>query len=176
MKGKISASKLMIAVIVVLVVIIGAAAWINQQNNGSSGGDADGSLEVVRDGEVIRQFSYEEICSMDSASFEKEIVSGNKGNESGVYRGVPLREILAAADESILSECSSVTGTASDGFVSVYSMSEITGSDSIAVVDEKDGEPLKKRSEGGSGPLRIVAADDTYGTRSTQYLTRIEVS
>ena len=53
----------MIAVIVVLVVIIGAAAWINQQNNGSSGGDADGSLEVVRDGEVIRQFSYEEICS-----------------------------------------------------------------------------------------------------------------
>ena len=67
---------------------------------------------------------------MDSASFEKEIVSGNKGNESGVYRGVPLREILAAADESILSECSSVTGTASDGFVSVYSMSEITGSDS----------------------------------------------
>ncbi len=176
MKGKISASKLMIAVIVVLVVIIGAAAWINQQNNGSSGGDADGSLEVVRDGEVIRQFSYEEICSMDSASFEKEIVSGNKGNESGVYRGVPLREILAAADESILSECSSVTGTASDGFVSVYSMSEITGSDSIAVVYEKDGEPLKKRSEGGSGPLRIVAADDTYGTRSTQYLTRIEVS
>ena len=112
---------------------------------------------------------------MESVSFEKEIVSGNKGNESGVYRGVPLREILAAADESILSECSSVTGTASDGFVSAYSMSEVTGSDSI-VVYEKDGEPLKKRSEGGSGPLRIVAADDTYGTRSTQYLTRIEVS
>lgn len=176
MKGKISGSKLMIAVIAALVVIIGAAAWINQQNNGSAGGDADGSLEVVRDGDVIRQFSYEEICSMESVSFEKEIVSGNKGNESGVYRGVPLREILAAADESILSECSSVTGTASDGFVSAYSMSEVTGSDSIVVVYEKDGEPLKKRSEGGSGPLRIVAADDTYGTRSTQYLTRIEVS
>lgn len=166
----------MIAAIIVLAVIAGTAAWIHHQSGVPAGGDADGSLEIVRDGEIIRKFSYEEICSMKSIFFEKEILSGNKDDESGVYCGVPLREILEAADESVLSECSSVTATAADGFVSAYSMSEVTGSDSITVVYEKDGEPLKKRSEGGSGPLRIVAADDTYGTRSTQYLTRIEVS
>ena len=166
----------MIAVIILLVVVIAAAAYLNRQNTEDLGGDADGSLTVVREEETVREFSYEEICSMESVSFEKEIVSSNKDGESGLYEGVPLREILSAADPSILTECGSVTARAVDGFVSAYIMSEVVGSDSIVVVHEKDGEPLKKKSEGGNGPLRIVAKDDTYGTRSTMYLTQIEVS
>ena len=112
---------------------------------------------------------------MDSIFVEKEIVSASKKNESGVYTGVLLRSILEEADASMLTECSEVTGKAADGFISAYSMSEVRDSDGILVIYEKDGEPLKGKSDGGSGPLRILAADDVYGTRSTMYLTQVDI-
>ena len=167
------ATKWMIAAIVLLAAVIGVSAFF--VNSGNSAGEADGSLTITRDGETVREFSYEEICSMDSISVEKEIVSASKKNESGVYTGVPLRSILEEVDASMLTECSEVTGKAADGFVSAYSMAEVRDSDGILVIYEKDGEPLKGKSDGGSGPLRILAADDVYGTRSTMYLTQVDI-
>ncbi len=168
------AAKWMIAAIVLLAAVIGITAF--QLHAGDGAGEADGTLTITRDGETVRKFSYEEICSMDSISVEKEIVSSSKKNESGVYTGVPLRSILEEADDSMLTECSEVIGKAADGFVSAYSMSEVRDSDGILVIYEKDGEPLKGKADGGSGPLRILAADDVYGTRSTMYLTQVDIA
>lgn len=172
---KISGKRMKIVDVLFLVLAAVAVISLIISIMGRQGDVQEDTLTVYRGEEAVAVFSYEEICAMASVTFEKNIVSGSQADESGSFTGVPLRDILEAADEAFPEDCRSVSAAASDGFMTAFSAEELLADDSICVVWQKDGRPLEGRAEGGSGPLRIVAAEDSFGNRSVKYLVSLTV-
>jgi len=54
-------------------------------------------------------------------------------------------------------------------------MTDILADDSIIVAYEHDGAPMRGKTEGGEGPLRVVVADDPHANRSCKYAYKLEV-
>ena len=161
-----------IAAVVVLIIVAGAAAYFNAQGNQKS---SDGlSLTITRDGEELAVYTLDEIQKMPSVEMEAHLSSGSGEDVDGVYTGVPLSYILKRTDPEILTECTEFTARAGDSFSSALSAEDITGTDTVLVVYQENGKALKSFQDGGTGPMRIMVAGDTYGNRSTQFLVGIE--
>lgn len=132
-------------------------------------------IRIVSDEMVLYTFTEEELKEFESIQVEKTIVSGNSKNETGIYTGIPLCELLDFVDPTLLDEGKQVISKAKDGFVSAYSIDEVTGINNVLVVYERNGKPLGTKRDGGTGPFRIIVLQDVFGNRSTKYLNEIEV-
>lgn len=158
---------------ILLILIAVAAAWCNfaqqgQQNDGFS-------LAVSRDGKVIKTFTLQELKKMPQKEVYADLQSAQHENAEGDFKGVELQTVLSRADTSLLKECDTFICVAGDGYSSALSGTEIMEEDSIILVAwEKDESSLEHFNEGGEGPMRLLIASDTFGNRSTKFLTRIE--
>jgi DMSO/TMAO reductase YedYZ molybdopterin-dependent catalytic subunit len=163
---------IIIAALVAMAGLIGALAWLNAPKGAAV---TSGDMAVTHNGETLRVYTMEDIMAMPYIEVQKEIVSSSHGNESGLFRGIPLRALLNEVDENLLINAQQIISHAEDAFVSAFSSEEVAESDSIVVVYAKDGQGLGAMGDGGSGPLRLIIQDDPFGNRSTKYLTQIEV-
>ena len=163
-----------IAVAVALVVLV-AAVFILLKLNAPKTELLSGSISIVKDGAVIRTFTMEEITAMPYVEHFKEIVSSSSAGEKGTYRGVPLRQLLNSADESLLPASTKVIARAQDAYVTVYSSDEVSAGDGIFIAYSRDGQSLGTLEGGGTGPFRVILLDDEFGTRSVKYLSEIEI-
>jgi DMSO/TMAO reductase YedYZ molybdopterin-dependent catalytic subunit len=101
------------------------------------------------------------------------------GDQVRRYRGVLLRDVLAAAKpvekERHDLRQSIVVATATDGYKAVFSWAELMLSpigDGAFVIFERDGAPLSP----GEGPLALVSLRDTQpGPRHVKWLAKIEL-
>lgn len=160
-----------LCILIVLAVCIGLLAWLNAPDRSPD----DGALTVLQDGELLRSFSMDEIYAMDYIEVEKEIVSSSHEDDIGLFRGVPLRDILTAANSGIADSAVQIVARAEDGFVTVYNAEEVFADANIFVSYAKDGRDLGTLQDGGSGPLRVILIADEFGNRSTKYLYELEV-
>lgn len=158
------------AVLLVLAVCIGVLAIFNAPDEVESG-----TLTVVRDAETLGGFTMEQLRDMEYIEVEKKIASSSHANDEGLFRGVPLRAILNAVDETLLDSAAQIVARSEDGYVCAYAAPEVAESDNIFVAYSKDGEGLGTMSGGGSGPLRVIVQDDEFGTRSAKYLYELEI-
>lgn len=166
MEGRIKISpKVLIGVAAILIVIIGIAAWMNYRNN-SPGGDG-ASIEVCLNGKAVAVYSIDELMELKSVTVHAELKSAKAEDESGQYTGVLLSRLLKESD---VAECKTIVLTAGDGYSSAAKASEAK---TVLIAYERDGEPLGYYEKGGTGPMRAVFTEDTFGTRSVQYLTKI---
>ena len=101
------------------------------------------------------------------------------GDQVRRYRGVLLRDVLAAArpierERHDLRQ-SIVVATAADGYKAVFSWAELLLSpigDGVFVIFERDGAPLAPTE----GPLALVSLRDTQpGPRHVKWLAKIEL-
>lgn len=164
-------SKVIIYIIVALVAIVAALALINRP----SGDLSPASLTFSQGGKVLHTFTLEEIKDMPGISVEKSINSSKHDDESGVFTGVPLHNLINAVDANLLTGERNFITRAEDGFASVFATHEVIEPDNILVVYAKDGKSLGSYEEGGTGPLRIIIQGDAFANRSTKYLKEIEV-
>lgn len=156
--------------ILVLLSAIGISYNFAVQKNGA----ADGcTISIVRDGEVIRTFSQEEMETLPVREVYADLASSQHEDAKGSYKGVELKELLKQADPDLMKECDVFLCTAGDGYTSALSKKDFNKKEPVLVTWEKDGKALAPFTQGGEGPLRLVIASDTYGNRSTKYLTRI---
>ncbi len=112
---------------------------------------------------------------MDRVDIKKHISSGSGDDEDGVFSGPELKDVLKAAGVSLTGNEKSITVKSEDGYTTAFDADEVMADDCILLVYEKDGELLKSSAEGGNGPFRIIAVDDTFGTRCAKYVNVIEV-
>lgn len=139
-------------------------AWIN-----SSQVSGDGTqLSICVNGEEKASYSLEELMQMENVDAYVELTSGKAADEKGTYTGVKLTDLLEQAG---IEEYETVIFVAGDGYSSAADEDEV---DTIIIAHAKDGETLGYYTKGGTGPLRCIFTEDTYGNRSIQYLTRIE--
>ena len=134
-----------------------------------------GTLTISRAGELLGQYTVEELQSLPYVEVEKEIVSSSSTNELGLWRGVPLRDLLNKISPELLSEAQNIYAYAEDAYVSSYRASEVALNDNILVIYAKDGQNLAGHDAGGKGPLRILVTNDAFGNRCIMYLCEIKI-
>lgn len=166
MERRLNISPKFIAVLaIVLALIIAAAAWMNR----SSGSDGDGTvLSVCVDGEKTAEYTLSEIMKMDPETQYMKLQSAKEGDEAGDFTGVPLDELLKEAG---ISKYKTVVLSAGDGYSSAADSGEASR---VLVAYSRNEETLGYFTKGGTGPMRAVFCDDTYGNRSIKYLTKID--
>lgn len=165
-----------ILIIAAVVVVLAAAITLLAILNAPKDAVQVGTVTVVKDGQTLRTFTMEEIQALPYVEVEKEISSASFANESGLFRGTPMRTLLEAADANWQIGAVQVVARAQDAFVGAFSAEEVAMDDNVLVVYAKDGESLGTMEQGGSGPLRVIAQRDPYGNRSTRYLYQLEVT
>lgn len=168
--------KVLIIGFIVLAVIVAVTAWINLSQKGSGGSGYSLSVMAPDDNgklQCIKCYSLQEIKKMKNTDVYAKLVSADKGNEEGTFTGVEVKTILQDADSQLLERYKSFIFTAGDRFSSAASIKEIEKSKNIILAFEKDGKALEHFNDGGSGPMRIIFSDDTYGNRGTKNLVKI---
>jgi DMSO/TMAO reductase YedYZ molybdopterin-dependent catalytic subunit len=160
-----------LAALALIAGLMGILSWLNVSGKSLE----SGSVSIVQDGRVLREYTMDELAAMPYIEVWKTIASSSHANGEGLFRGVPLRALLNEVDENLLKNATQIVSQAEDAFVSAYSKDEVAESDSVFIAYSKDGKGLGSLKDGGSGPFRIIIQGDEFGNRSTKYLVRIEV-
>ena len=160
-------------ILIATLLLIGVIGITGYFNISESRGDSD-SLIISKDGEDVKTFTLKEIREMPSATAHVKLISTEKGDEEGDFKGVDVKTLLQSVDPELLDECSKFIFVAGDGYSSALTAKEILKDKNVILAYEKDGENFTHFNEGGSGPLRVIITSDTYGNRSTKFVTRIE--
>lgn len=162
---------ILIICILVLAVAIGLLAYFIRPDTGI----APGTLRISQENRIVKTFTLDEIKSIPALKVQKTIASSKEKDESGIYTGVPLRQVLNSADKTLLSNCSQIVAKAKDGYTVSFTADEVKRDDNILVVYQKDGTPLKDAASGGAGAMRVLVQEDSYGTRCIKYLNALEI-
>ncbi len=157
--------------IFLLMLVVVSLAYFNRPQ----GAVEPGTIRIVHKGALVRSFTREELQALPPVELEKTILSSNNLQETGVFIGAELKEVLQAADPALLKSCRRVIARANDGFAASYEKAELLQAENILVVYAKDGLPLEGAGAGGAGPLRIVVINDTFGNRCTKDLCALEI-
>lgn len=160
------------ACLVVMALIIGVLAWLNAPKTPID----NAKVEIYAGQTLIAAYTHSELVALPYVEIEKEILSSSHENESGVYRGVPLRVLLRDKDAALTDGKTRVLAYAQDGYTTSYRMSEVLESDAVMLAYTKDGQVLTPMSQGGTGPYRIIVSTDEFGTRFCKYVYKLEVN
>ena len=161
---------IIISVLVLLAAAIAVLAVFNDPGEAETG-----TLTVVCEGEAVRTFTMDEVMEMPYIEVYKKISSSSFQDIEGTFRGVPLRAIIDSADASLLTDATQIITRSEDAFAAAFSAEEVTESDSVFVAYSLDGKSLGTMDSGGTGPFRLIIADDEFGNRSAKYLFKVEI-
>ncbi|MDO4581905.1 MAG: molybdopterin-dependent oxidoreductase [Bacillota bacterium] len=165
-------NRLIIAVLLLLIIAVAILALLNRPE----GQLISGQLDIMQDGELLTSYSVAELQSLPASQFEKDILSANFADESGLWSGVALATLLDdAAPGWQDSGCSMIAARAEDGYVIAFDISEALADGNIYICWLLNGEPLGTMDDGGSGPLRVIVREDEFGTRCARWLCRLEL-
>jgi DMSO/TMAO reductase YedYZ molybdopterin-dependent catalytic subunit len=185
-KKKLSiASIIIIDVIVGLAILLGVFTMLNKQDTGLdatgpaatlfAGAETGDAFTVIADGKVLKAYTIDDLRSFPAVESEKTIKSGSVEDETGVFKGVPLEDVLDDATTGWRDRYSEFIFRAEDGFVSSVFASDLETDGNVLIVYEKDGAPIPAGADGGKGPLRALVTADPFGNRSAQMLVSVEL-
>ena len=157
-------SKFIIPLVIVLVVIIVIASFFHRQGISTE----EDTLIISWQGEEVARYSVEDVMNMESETHHVEMSSGKGADVDSDFTGVMLDELLEASG---ITDYETIIFTAGDGYSSAGDVSE---AETIMVAYSENGDTLGYYTKGGTGPLRCVFTEDTFGNRSIQYLTAID--
>ncbi len=164
MERRLKISPKFIAVLAaVLIVIVAAAAWMNRSDDAADGT----TVTICMDGNAVAEYMLSQIMKMDSETQYVKLQSAKEGDEAGDFTGVMLDKLLKDAG---VGKYKTVIMSAGDGYSSAADGKE---TDRVLIAYSRNGETLGYFTKGGTGPMRAVFCDDTYGNRSIKYLTKI---
>lgn len=165
--SKLKISPRIIAVIaVILVLIIAVTAWMNASSTEASEGT---QLTICLDGKEVASYSLEELMQMGKDSTYAEFTSGKGAGEKGTWSGIWLSKLLKEAGLTE-DQYQTIILSAGDGYSVAADVDE---TDVCLVAWEKEGETLGYYTKGGTGPMRCIFSEDSFGMRCINYLVKI---
>ncbi len=161
-------------VILILSVIIAVFALVNRGLTKDSQ-EAHANAEVLITGdEVEDQFTYEEITQLGEDEFTAVFDSSNTDPEEHTYTGVALKKLIEKAGIT-LEDKQQVNIRAIDGYTVALKPDEVLEDENVYLAYKQDGEPIKRKEEGGSGPYQVIIRKDAFSQRWCKFVTEIEV-
>ncbi|UNC91956.1 molybdopterin-dependent oxidoreductase [Candidatus Contubernalis alkaliaceticus] len=171
MKGRI-----LTLIVVALLITVGGLAYLNQKQLTHTDQNSENpSVMIKADGEETGVITLEEIKALGEVEFVTTLRSSGKPPSDHTYKGVPLKEVILAVDKTLLEQGEQVTAQAVDGYVVAYTVEEVMESEHIYLVYQQEGEPLKSKNEGGSGPFLVLARQDEFGQRWCKFTVEINI-
>jgi len=130
-----------------------------------------GFIAIRAHGVVLGEVTLEKIRAMPSVKRTISIHS-TSGTSTHSFRGTLLSNVIAAVNPSPLTKYKWVQPVGVDDYMSNISMEEVLAENSVYVMYEDNGEPLKTKT-GEPGAMRVVVLDDVFGQRFTNYMIEI---
>lgn len=167
-----SKSRKQLIIVLACLALLAAVILVLAQLNKRDDLPESGQISLKAGDEEAALFTMEQIQAMPFVEVEKEIVSSNYANEKGLYRGVTMAELWSAAGVE-LERYQQMVVTSEDGYVAVFPVEELLEPEAILLIYARDGAGLGTMDDGGSGPFRILAVEDQYGTRCAKYVSEL---
>lgn len=163
-----------LAAIIVLVIAVGVLAYLNR-------GDLDRKKELETQAEFALTYestehrvTMQDILALGPVDFTTVVRTSTAGPRNVTFRGVELRRVLEKYGIPI-NEDSTIEVMALDGYVSVIYGDEVLEEENVYITIAMDGEPLKPKSEGGSGPYYLVIRGTEFAQRWVKFMEEITV-
>lgn len=137
------------------------------------GPEETGSIAIRAYGVVLGEVSLDQIRKMPSVKRTMSIHS-TSGTTRHSFRGILLSNVIATVDPAFLDKYKSVQPVGVDDYISNISMEEVLAENSVFLMYEDNGKPLKTKS-GKPGAMRVIVLDDVFGQRFTNYMIEIDL-
>lgn len=164
-----------IMAIVLLIIIVGVSAYLNRASIADKKELQEVAILVIKDnGEEVKRVDFDFIKKQGEVTFNKKLDTSDTEPTDQSYTGVPLCNVLQVAGISFEGK-SQVVVKAIDGYTVALTLEEVLASDNVYLVYKNNGKLLKSKSEGGTGPYRIVIREDQFGQRWCKFVTEVDV-
>ena len=165
-------NKKQLLIVLACLVVLAVAILILAQMNRRDDLPLSGQISLKIGEEEAALYTMEQIQAMPYIEVEKEIVSSSYANDEGLFRGVPAQALWAEAGVD-LAQYKQMVVTSEDGYVAVFPVDELLDTDAVLLIYAKNGESLGTLADGGTGPFRILAVKDEFGTRCAKYVCEL---
>lgn len=164
-----------ICAIAILVICVAVFAILNADNLDEKNAlESNAEFKITYDDKLVT-VTMDDILAMEPKEFEATMDTSDSDPTAVTFTGVQLKDILDYFSIDV-SGASTYEVTALDGFASALTQEEVMMDDNVYIVIEKSGEPLKTKSEGGSGPYMMVIRSSTFSMRWCKFVEEIIVS
>ena len=161
-------------VMLILIAIIVVFALVNRGLTKNSQ-EAHKNAEILMVGKNIEdKFTYDQIIQLGEEEFTAVFDSSNTDPEEHKYTGVPLKKLIEEAGIT-LKDTQQVNVRAIDGYTVALKSDEVLEDENVYLTYKQDGEPMKSKEEGGSGPYQVIIRKDAFSQRWCKFVTEIEV-
>jgi hypothetical protein len=130
-----------------------------------------GSIAIRAYGSVLGNVSLEQIRQMPSVTRTISIHS-TSGTTNHKFRGTLLSNVIAAVNPDLFSSCQTVMPVGVDDYESNITMEEVLAENSVYLMYEDNGKPLKTK-DNQPGAMRVIILDDVFGQRFTNYMIEV---
>ena len=167
--------KMVIIVIILLVAVVGVTAFLNRGSIAEKENAQKEALVTFKEaGNEVETVSMSFVKKQGETTFSKDLDTSDSGPEEHTYTGVPLKNVISEVDIN-LEDKSQVVVKAIDGYTVALTAKEVREDDNVYLIYQSDGEPLKSKKEGGTGPYRLVIKNDQFGQRWCKFVTEVNV-
>jgi hypothetical protein len=169
-------NKSIFTIVVALLVIVIILAYVNKQNMKVTGLDAiDGKILITAGGQE-KKLEFQDIKALNPIKFKAIQDTSKGGPEEHEFKGVLLKDVISKAfSQDELKKCTKVIVKAIDGYTVALSPEEVMATDNVYLAFEKDGEPLKSKVDGGSGPYQVIIRKDEFSQRWCKFVTEVSL-
>ena len=166
---------IILSVVAVLAIVIGISAFLNSNSARERKEQQDDAYIVIkRDGEELASIDMEYISSVNEIDFQAYKDTSETEPESHHYTGVELIKVLDSLEIG-LDGIETVTVRALDGYTVIFDVSEVEDEENMYIIYKSDGQYLKNKSEGGSGPYQMIVRNDPYSQRWCKFVMEIDL-
>ena len=158
-------------IMLILIAIIAIFALVNRGLIKNSQ-EAHANAEVLITGDNVEdKFTYDQIIKLGEEEFTAIFDSSNTDPEEHKYTGIPLKNLIEEA-EIRLEDKQQVNIRAIDGYTVALKPDEVLEDENVYLAYKQDGEPIKSKEEGGSGPYQVIIRKDAFSHGSNAELQR----
>ncbi len=167
--------RILIGMVGLLVVVIAITGYMNwRESVALREAQANATLQVTWADDNSVTFSMQQVQELPAEEFAVVQRSSDAPDSDQVFKGVPLKALLAAQGVS-LDESSLVTVKAADGYAVALTGGEVLQDENVYLVYQRGGDSLGTKASGGTGPFQVVIRQDTYAQRWCKFVSEIQV-
>ncbi len=161
-------------IIFILIIIMGVFTFMNREMV-KDNREANENAEIKVKGEGLETIlKFEDIIKLGEEKFAAVLDTSDSNPEEHNYTGVSLKNIIEEARIDI-EDKQQILVRGIDGYTVAFSIEEVIDEDNIYLAYQSNGNFLKSKEEGGSGPYQIIVRKDQFSQRWCKFVVELEV-
>lgn len=166
---------IILTVVSVLIIVVGVTAILNSGSVRLRKEQQDSACIIIKKGgEEIASIDMEYISSIGEIEFQADLDTSETDPQKHQYSGVPLIKVLDLLEIN-MDGVEVVIVRALDGYTVAFDISEVEDEENMYIAYKIDGQYLKNKSQGGSGPYQIITRKDPYSQRWCKFVMEIDL-